>query len=54
MTVLDEEATRARLLSMGFEIPEPSQRTPQALQALVDGELVRWKTVLMGIDMPAN
>jgi tripartite-type tricarboxylate transporter receptor subunit TctC len=54
MTVLDEEATRNRLLSMGFEIPEPSQRTPQVLQALVQGEVVRWKTVLKGIDVPAN
>jgi hypothetical protein len=54
MTVLDEEATRNRLLSMGFEIPEASQRTPQGLQALVQGEVVRWKTVLKGIDVPAN
>ena len=39
---------------MGFEIPESSQRTPQVLQALVQGEVVRWKTVLKGIDVPAN
>ena len=54
MTVLDEEATRARLLSMGFEIPVPPQRTAQALEALVHGEVVRWKTVLKGIEVPAN
>lgn len=43
---LDDEATRKRLLQIGCEIPDKKDRTPQALQKLVESEVARWSSVL--------
>lgn len=43
---LDDEVTRKRLLDIGSEIPSSADRTPQALQKLVESEVVRWSSVL--------
>ena len=43
---LDDEAVRRRLLELGNVIPQPSERTPEALAALVKSEIKRWKSVL--------
>jgi len=43
---LDDEATRKRLLDIGSEIPSKEDRTPQALQKLVESEVARWSSVL--------
>jgi tripartite-type tricarboxylate transporter receptor subunit TctC len=48
---LDDEATRKRLLDIGSEIPSRADRTPQALQELVEREVARWSSVLK---TPAN
>ena len=36
---LDDEATRKRLLALGSEVPSTPDRTPQALQKLVESEV---------------
>ena len=43
---IDDEATRKRLSEIGAELPTAAQRTPQALQSLVDSEVERWTAVL--------
>jgi tripartite-type tricarboxylate transporter receptor subunit TctC len=43
---LDDETVRKRLLELGSVIPGPAERTPQALGALVKGELAIWTPVL--------
>lgn len=43
---LDDEATRARLLDLGSEIPDRAARAPAALQDLVVREVARWTQVL--------
>ena len=43
---LDDEATRKRLLQIGCELPDKKDRTPQALQKLVESEVARWSLVL--------
>jgi tripartite-type tricarboxylate transporter receptor subunit TctC len=43
---LDDEATRRRLVEIGFVIPDATQRTPQALNELVAGEVPRWSKVV--------
>ena len=43
---LDDEGTRKRLLDIGSEIPDKADRTPQALQKLVESEVARWSSVL--------
>jgi len=43
---LDDEATRKRLLDMGFVIPSAADRTPQVLQLLVQREVTRWSGVI--------
>jgi putative tricarboxylic transport membrane protein len=43
---LDDEATRKRLLEIGSEIPSKADRTPHALQKLVESEVARWSAVL--------
>jgi tripartite-type tricarboxylate transporter receptor subunit TctC len=40
---LDDEATRRRLVEIGFVIPDATQRTPQALNELLAGEVPRWR-----------
>ena len=43
---LDDENTRKRLLDLGGVIPKPEERTPAALQKLVESEVARWTPVL--------
>ena len=43
---LDDAATTKRLRDIGSEIPAPAQRSPDALQALVESEVARWSSVL--------
>jgi tripartite-type tricarboxylate transporter receptor subunit TctC len=43
---LDDENTRKRLLELGAVIPSKTERSPQALQKLVESEVARWTPVL--------
>ena len=43
---LDDDHTRKRLLELGGVIEERQNRTPQALQKLVESEVARWTPVL--------
>jgi tripartite-type tricarboxylate transporter receptor subunit TctC len=43
---LDDENTRKRLLELGGVIPNKQERTPAALQKLVESEVARWTPVL--------
>jgi putative tricarboxylic transport membrane protein len=43
---LDDETVRKRLLELGSVIPQPADRTPEALGALVNGEIKKWTPVL--------
>jgi tripartite-type tricarboxylate transporter receptor subunit TctC len=50
---LSDEATRKRLLELGSDIPEAPRRGPQALAALVKGEIDKWTPVIKA-SAPAN
>lgn len=43
---LDDDEVRNRLLALGSVIPGPAERTPEALMALVRGEIAKWTPVL--------
>ncbi|AMA56616.1 MULTISPECIES: tripartite tricarboxylate transporter substrate binding protein BugD [unclassified Bradyrhizobium] len=43
---LDDETVKKRLLELGSVIPSPKDRTPEALAALVKGEIAKWSPVL--------
>jgi tripartite-type tricarboxylate transporter receptor subunit TctC len=43
---LDDEGTRKRLLDIGSEIPDKTNRSPHALQMLVESEVARWVPLL--------
>lgn len=43
---LDDEATRKRLLDIGFVIPDAARRTPEALGEFVASEVLRWRKVV--------
>src|SRR5829696_6194557 len=43
---LDDETTKKRLLDLGGVIPSATERTPEALQKLVESEVARWTPVL--------
>jgi putative tricarboxylic transport membrane protein len=43
---LDDETVRKRLLELGSVVPPPSDRTPEALGALVNSEIKKWTPVL--------
>jgi tripartite-type tricarboxylate transporter receptor subunit TctC len=43
---LDDEATIKRLLEIGSSIPDKKERTPGALQSLVENEVARWASIL--------
>jgi tripartite-type tricarboxylate transporter receptor subunit TctC len=43
---LDDETVKKRLLELGSVIPAPKDRTPEALGALVKGEIAKWSPVL--------
>ena len=51
---LDDEATRKRLLDIGGEIPRKADRSPLALQKLVESEVARWSSVLNAVKVSAN
>jgi len=51
---LDDPATRKRLIDLGGQIPDGARRTPQALQSLVESEVVRWAPVLKPQEAPAK
>jgi tripartite-type tricarboxylate transporter receptor subunit TctC len=51
---LDDEATRKRLLELGLVPPSRADRTPQALQKLVESEVARWTVVLKTAGVPAQ
>jgi tripartite-type tricarboxylate transporter receptor subunit TctC len=51
---LDDEDTRKRLLDIGNEVPETADRTPQALQKLVESEVTRWSSVLKAAGVTAK
>jgi tripartite-type tricarboxylate transporter receptor subunit TctC len=46
VAALDDPAVRKVLLDLGGEIPEPAQRTPAALAALVKSEIAKWTPIL--------
>jgi tripartite-type tricarboxylate transporter receptor subunit TctC len=43
---LEDENTKKRLLELGGVIPSATERTPEALQKLVESEVARWTPVL--------
>ncbi|WP_027573617.1 tripartite tricarboxylate transporter substrate-binding protein [Bradyrhizobium sp. WSM1743] len=43
---LDDEATRKRLIDIGFVIPDATRRTPEALREFVASEVPRWGKVV--------
>ena len=43
---LDDETTKKRLLDLGGVVPTAAERTPEALQKLVESEVARWTPVL--------
>src|ERR687894_1066768 len=43
---LDDETTKKRLLDLGGVVPSATERTPEALQKLVESEVARWTPVL--------
>jgi tripartite-type tricarboxylate transporter receptor subunit TctC len=43
---LDDDRTKARMLDLGAELPKLAQRTPDALGALVNAEVKRWRIPL--------
>ncbi|MGO4704832.1 tripartite tricarboxylate transporter substrate binding protein BugD [Microvirga sp. 2MCAF38] len=43
---LGDEGTRKRLLDLGGVLPADAERTPEALQKLVESEVARWTPVL--------
>ena len=43
---LDDEGVRKRLLDLGSVIPATAERSPEALAALVKGEIAKWTPVL--------
>jgi tripartite-type tricarboxylate transporter receptor subunit TctC len=51
---LDDADTRKKLLEIGTLIPAKTDRTPQALRALVASEVARWSSVLKGTEGSAN
>lgn len=51
---LDDETTRKRLLDLGGVVPNAAERTPEALQKLVESEVARWTPVLKAAGAVAN
>jgi tripartite-type tricarboxylate transporter receptor subunit TctC len=43
---LDDPDTLKRLLDIGSDVPTTADRTPQALQRLVESEVARWSSLL--------
>jgi tripartite-type tricarboxylate transporter receptor subunit TctC len=51
---LDDAGTRKRLQELGSDIPDPAQRGPQALAALVRREIARWTPIIKAAAASAN
>lgn len=51
---LDDETTRKRLLDLGGVVPNAAERTPEALEKLVESEVARWTPVLKAAGAVAN
>ena len=51
---LDDDAIRKQLVNIGAVVPAHADRTPQALQMLVDSEVIRWSSVLKAAGVAAN
>jgi tripartite-type tricarboxylate transporter receptor subunit TctC len=51
---LDDEATRARLIKLGCDIPDKPQRGPAALHALVVAEIARWSPIIKAAGVKMN
>jgi len=45
-TALDDPGTHKRLVDLGSELPEGEARSPDALAALVDSEIVKWTSII--------
>jgi tripartite-type tricarboxylate transporter receptor subunit TctC len=48
---LDDEATRKRMLVLGCDIPDKSERGPQPFLALVKSEIARWSPIIKGANI---
>jgi tripartite-type tricarboxylate transporter receptor subunit TctC len=51
---LDDDATRKRMLVLGCDIPEKSQRGPAPFLALVKSEIARWSPIIKGANVKMN
>jgi tripartite-type tricarboxylate transporter receptor subunit TctC len=51
---LDDDATRKQLADIGSVVPGDADRTPHALQVLVESEVARWSSVLRAAGVTAN
>ena len=51
---LDDPTTRKRLIDIGFEIPDATRRTPQALRDFVATEVPRWREVATSASAKQN
>jgi tripartite-type tricarboxylate transporter receptor subunit TctC len=48
---LDDEEVRKRFFDLGGAVPDKSRRGPQALAALVKGEMARWEPIIKAADL---
>jgi tripartite-type tricarboxylate transporter receptor subunit TctC len=51
---LDDASTKKRILDLGGTIPSKAERTPEALQKLVESEVARWTPILKAAGAVAN
>jgi tripartite-type tricarboxylate transporter receptor subunit TctC len=51
---LEDPDTLKRLLDIGSEVPTKADRTPQALQKLVESEVSRWSSLLKAVGVTAK
>lgn len=51
---LDDENTKKRILDLGGVVPTKAERTPDALQKLVESEVARWTPILKAAGAVAN
>jgi len=51
---LDDESVRKRLLGLGCDIPDKTERGPQPLTALVKSEIARWTPIIKAASIKAE
>ena len=51
---LDDDATRKRMLVLGCDIPDKSQRGPAPFLALVKSEIARWSPIIKAANVKMN